>query len=233
MALAVVVVATVVVLGAVDRGGRPVPAEAVAAATTSSRPTPVGPPTVVAPDVTPAVASPVSPPVTSPVTSTPLSTPPVVDATARGAPVTAPPVGTPGITVPRTVVTGDPVQVLEALQRVRATAFSTGRLDLLGTVYPVGSDLVAADRAAFTRLAPAGGTVTGLGFDLREAAVSERTALRAVVTALVRQRPVEVVSGASARRVPGRELGRVRVVLGRPSVTAAWVITASTSVGPT
>jgi len=158
-----------------------------------------------------------------------------------GHPVSAPPSAVPSpavpspavpLAVPRVLVTGSPVQVLETLQEIRGTAFATGRLGLLGAVYPPGSELARADRAAFTRLAPAGGTVTGLGFDLRQAAVAERTPLRAVVTALVRQRPVEVVSGGSVRRLPGRELGRVRVVLGRPFVTDAWVITASTSVDP-
>lgn len=207
VALAVVVAATVVVLGAVDRGGRAEPT-AVAAVSASG-------------------SVPPGPRVSTPATRAARATQPTAHVVNVPS-ATVPSATAPALEVPRVLVTGSPVEILEALQEIRGTAFATGRLDLLGDVYPPGSELATADRAAFAGLAPTGGTVAGLGFDLREAAVPERTPVRAVVTALVSQRPVEVVSGASVRRLPGRELGRVRVVLGRPSVTDAWVITAST-----
>lgn len=235
VALTVVIAATVAVLGAVDRGGRggstgPAAVMAVSAsAPVSAAPTVSAP--VTGPDRESQPARSVVAPPPVPARPAPVASAPVPSAPGP-APVPSAPTVDRGTGSPRVLVTGSPVEVLEALQRIRSTAFSTGRLGLLGAVYPPGSGLATSDRAAHTRLVPTGGTVAGLAFDLRETTVAERTPVRVVVTALVRQRAVEVVSGTSVRRLPGRELGRLRVVLGRASVTAPWVITASTRVDP-
>jgi len=218
-ALAVVVAATITVLGAVDRGGRAVSAEAAFAMTPRPSASAVVPRSSVT--VTPETAVPSLAAVVA--TASPEVEPPLAATRARESPAE----------VPDVLVTGTPLRALQALQAVRGTAFATGRLDLLRGVYPPGSRLVTEDRAAFTRLAPAGGTVVGLGFDLREVSVSEQTPVRAIVIARVRQRPIDlVVPGSSATKLPGRELGRVRVVLTRPAVTDPWVIAVSTPIGP-
>lgn len=222
VALTVVVAATVAVLTTVDRGGRAGAAgrtvEPTAGSAVSAVTAPAGPRAVTGGALQPSSRVATAGPVATPPARTPAPAAPTVTAPRVG----TPPPGTPGV-----LVTGSPVEVLQALQAIRGAAFATGRLDLLRDVYPPGSELATADRASFAALAPTGGTVTGLGFDLRESAVGERTSVRAVVTALVRQRPVEVVTGASVRRLPGRDLGRVRVVLGRRSITDPWVITTS------
>ena len=122
--------------------------------------------------------------------------------------------------------------MLTGLERIRAAAFATGRVDLLAQVYPADSPLLAADRRLHARVVPAGGRLVGLAFDHRDAVVRTRTPVLVVLDVTVTQRPADLVTAAGTRqRLPARDLGRLRVVLQRTGPEAPWVIGASRSDG--
>ncbi len=220
LALTVVVAAAVALLGFVDRTARTAAADPTRV---SSRLPTAGP------DPAPTRGPSGAPALRRP------PTPSAVDSPGR-APIpalAARPVAAADL-LRRPVVEPDPVSVLTGLERIRATAFATGRVDLLARVYPAGGSLLVEDRALYARSVPPGGRLTGLGFDHRDPVVRQRTALRIVLDVSVTQQPVHVVSARGARRyLPARDLGRVRVVLQRAAPADAWRMAASTPLGVT
>jgi len=231
LALAVVLAAAALLLGLVDRTVRTAvadPSEPARSSVPSSEPAFAASPTG-----TPRAGARSAP--RSPV-------PAAVPAASRPQPTSAPPRGSPASPAaasaaagPRAVAppAGEPaVAVLTRLERIRATAFATGRVDLLAQVYPAGSPLLTADRRLYARVVPAGGRLVGLAFDHRAAVVRSRTPVLVVLQVAVTQRPADLVTAAGTRRrLPARDLGRLRVVLRRTGPEAPWVVAASRSDG--